>query len=135
MEHKMEIQNNINSSHIQFNSNQNSSQFNLKDFVKSFRNEVMALDECNQQEGVRIQKFFNNPNSQGDYFLSLTQYKTKEGKMENNLKISLNTKHDSTLSMSLVFGTKQDVLDYLGNEKNLDEIELFTRALLEEAKY
>ena len=64
-----------------------------------------------------------------------TYYNSDDNKFHNSLKLTYtNDDMQTIISCTLKRGSKQDILDYLGNEKNINSINSYMLDLKEEAK-
>ena len=108
------------------------SDIKINEIMRSFRRNVMQnLPEDGEFESNALIK----SDKQGSYVLDVEAYKDPDtDRYRKNLKVSyIPNNEDYKISMNLQRGSKQDILDYLGNEKNADEITIFMRNLKERA--
>lgn len=104
----------------------------LNEVMRNFRKDVMQNlpEDAKYESSVLIKTI-----PQGSYVLDVESFKDQDtNEYKNSLRVSyIPNDDDFKISMSLQRGSKQDILDYLGNEKNADEITRFMKNLKDRA--
>ena len=115
--------NNLNHDKIEYRGTKIEYQATMKELINQFYNSVrqnMPLDGDFDDIEMQLKK-----DSDGEYNIVVhTFWNNRTDKNANCLNVSYTPNDkDFKMSMKLMDGTKQEILDFLGNEQNTDEIE------------
>ena len=103
----------------------------LNEIMRAFRTSVMSCSfECEKNTQALVKK-----TKGGEYSFELNTYKDIDtNNYISNLSINYSpNRKEFIIGKDLVSGSKQDILDFLGNEKNTDNIEFLMAVLKKEA--
>ncbi len=122
--------NNLNHDKIEYKGTKIERQVTMKELINQFYS--LVRQNMPTAGGFDDIKMSLNKDDEGESFLSVETFEDYEAnKFINNLKISYEPNDkDFKISMRIMKGSKQEILDYLGNENNLSEI----KSLMNELK-
>lgn len=118
--------NNLNYDKIEYKGNKIEEQLTMKEIVNKFYQTVrqqMPAEGSFEDITTSLKK-----DDEGEYNLTVhtfTNYNNNENVNCLNVSYSPDNK-DYIMEMNLFKGSKQEILDFLGNEKNLDKIKTYT---------
>lgn len=92
--------------------------------------DIVRRDVPSDSEFSEIHHRFEDPKTNETYILTVAPSYNDKNPDEKSLQLAYLNKETSYKRMlNLLWGSKQDILDYLGNEKNLDEISIYMKSL------
>ena len=125
--------NNLNHDTIEYKGNKKEEKSGMKEIINKFYSAVraqMPLDGSFDDIKIQLDK-----KDDGEYFLLVhTFLNNRTNKYNNWLNVLyIPENKDFQMEMNLLDGSKQEILEFLGNEKNIDKIESYMNNLKRKA--
>ena len=124
----MEI-NSLNHDKITYNTKRTEEQLSIKDYVTQFY--ALVRQQMPAEGDFDDIQMYCAKDDKGEYYLNVNTF------LNNRTNLNVNclnvyyvpNNKDFKMSMNLIKGTKTEILDFLGNESNLDKIESYMSSL------